>query len=229
LKKVAIIQSNYIPWKGYFDIINQADEFIIYDEVQYTKNDWRNRNIIKTPNGPMWITIPVDMKGKFGQKILDSKIADSRWNKKHWQSIRTYYGKAKYFKEYKEHFENLYLNNSELSLSQVNYSFIKLICKLLNIRTKISWSHEYKCSGSKTEKLVELCKITNASEYISGPAAKSYLEEDLFVSENIKVSWMDYKGYPEYEQLYPPFDHAVSVIDLIFSTGKDAMQYLIKN
>jgi hypothetical protein len=229
LKKVAIIQSNYIPWKGYFDIINQADEFIIYDEVQYTKNDWRNRNIIKTPNGPLWITIPIDMKGKFGQKILDSKIADLRWNKKHWQSIRTYYGKANYFKEYKEFFENLYLNNSEIYLSQVNYSFIKLICEILNINTKISWSNEYNCSGSKTEKLVELCKITNATEYITGPAAKSYLEEELFAKANIKVSWMNYDGYPEYEQLYPPFDHAVSVIDLIFSTGKDAMQYLIKN
>jgi hypothetical protein len=229
MKKVAIIQSNYIPWKGYFDIINQVDEFILYDEVQYTRHDWRNRNKIKTPNGPLWLTIPIDVKGKFHQKILESKIADTKWSKKHWHTITTYYGKSPFFREYKELFEELYLKQEEIYLSQLNYNFIKAICEVLKIHTKISWSHDYVCSGNKTEKLVELCKITNATEYITGPAAQSYLEEELFTSENIKVTWMNYNGYPEYNQLYPPFDHAVSIIDLIFSTGNDALKYLIKN
>ena len=128
MKKLAILQSNYIPWKGYFDMINMVDEFIIYDCVQYTKNDWRNRNKIKTLNGVQWITIPVEQK-ELSQKICDTKVCLPNWNKKHWQTIVTNYSKAPYFKAYKSVLEQLYLETDTLYLSEINVKFIKDICK----------------------------------------------------------------------------------------------------
>jgi hypothetical protein len=223
-KKVAIVQSNYIPWKGYFDLINQADEFILYDTVQYTRRDWRNRNRIKTANGLIWLTIPVDVKGKYFQKIKDTCISDTEWNRKHWKSIVHSYSKANYFKKYREQFEALYLGCREKYLSRINYRFLKSICEILGIETKISWAMDYQLSDGKNEALIELCKQTGASEYISGPAAKSYINEIFFKNEGIKLEYMDYSGYPEYHQLYPPFEHAVSIIDLILNEGPNAQR-----
>jgi hypothetical protein len=227
-KKIAILQSNYIPWKGYFDIINMVDEFILYDDVQYTKSDWRNRNKIKTPSGFQWITIPVDIKGKFLQKINETKITNKLWNRKHWKSILQNYSKAKYFKDYREIFEELYMNIKEDYLSRVNYKFISLINEILCIKTVISSSYDYNYDKNKekTEKLISLCKCAGATSYFSGPAAKNYITEELFHKENIKLIWVDYTGYREYNQLYPPFEHMVSIIDLIFNEGPDAKKYM---
>src|SRR4051812_22240537 len=108
MKKVAILQSNYIPWKGYFDLINMVDEFIIYDDVQYTKNDWRNRNKIKTPNGLLWLTIPTRQLS-LSQKIIDTQIADNHWNKKHLSTIKQFYSKAPFYKLYQSFIEELYM------------------------------------------------------------------------------------------------------------------------
>ena len=228
MKKIAILQSNYIPWKGYFDIIAAVDEFIIYDEMQYTKNDWRNRNKIKTFNGLKWLTIAVDSKNRITEKlrICDVKIANKEWNTIHWNTILQTYSKAKYFKDYKEIFKDLYLNCDEEFLSLINYKFIKGINEILGIKTKISWSSEYNIIEGKTERLIDLCKKSGATEYISGPAAKDYLDDSLFKSECIKLTWMDYSGYPEYSQLYPPFVHGVSIIDLIFNEGANAHKYM---
>ena len=101
MKKLAIVQSNYIPWKGYFDMINMVDEFILYDDCQFTKRDWRNRNKIKTPNGSQWLTIPVDVKGKYQQKIKDTVVSDPEWSKKHWTAITHNYCKASFFDNFK--------------------------------------------------------------------------------------------------------------------------------
>src|SRR6266542_1166967 len=139
-KKVAILQSSYIPWKGYFDLINLVDEFILFDDMQYTRRDWRNRNIIKTPKGPIWLTIPVEVKGKYYQKIKDTIISDPNWGKTHWATVVHNYSKARYFAMYREVFENLYLNSEEKFLSRVNYLFLSAICEILGIKTKISWS-----------------------------------------------------------------------------------------
>ena len=107
MKKIAILQSNYIPWKGYFDLINMVDEFVLYDDVQYTHRDWRNRNKIKTSHGLKWLTIPVRQE-RFEQKIIETKVIDKRWNTKHWKSLVQNYSKAKYFNEYKYIFEELW-------------------------------------------------------------------------------------------------------------------------
>jgi hypothetical protein len=225
-KRVAIVQSNYIPWRGYFDLISQVDEFILFDDAQYTKRDWRNRNQIKTRNGPIWLTIPVEVKGKQDQKIKDTVISDPAWSRDHWKSIVYNYAKAKYFSHYKDLFEELYLGCNERMLSQVNYKFLTAICGLLDITTKLAWSSEYRLVEGKTERLIDLCRQASASEYVSGPAARDYLDEDLFKREGINLRYMDYSGYPEYEQLYPPFAPSVSIIDLIFNEGPGARTYI---
>ncbi len=225
-KKIAILQSNYIPWKGYFDLINQVDEFILFDQVQYTKNDWRNRNLIKTSTDRQWLTIPVKQLNSAEQKICDTEIAQHNWHKKHWQSLLTNYAKAPFFKDFRELFADLYLGCNETHLSQINYRFIIAINAILGITTKISRSSDYAMVEGKTERLVSLCRITHADEYLSGPSAKNYLNESLFNEANIRVSWMDYSGYPEYPQLHPPFQHQVSILDLIFNTGPDAPKFM---
>ena len=225
-KKIAVVQSNYIPWRGYFDLINSVDEFILYDDVQYTIRDWRNRNLIKTSSGPLWLTIPVEVKGKYLQKIKDTRISDPTWRRKHWATIVHSYSRAKYFPMQKELFEELYLQADDKLLSKINYRFIVAICRILGIRTTISCSMDYNLIGDKTERLVHLCQQAGATAYLSGPLAKAYLDEELFSKEGILVSYMDYSGYREYAQLYPPFQPQVSVIDLIFNEGPQATKYM---
>ncbi len=225
MKKIAILQSNYIPWKGYFDIIGLVDEFVIYDDVQYTKNDWRNRNKIKTPNGVQWITIPVYQK-KLSQKIAETETSDPKWKIKNWNAIQTNYGRAPFFRTYSPQLEEFYRSFDSTLLSDINTSLLKLICKMLGIKTAITNSTDYLLQGDPTEKLVSLCKQSKSQIYLSGPAAKNYLKEDCFVNEGIHVEWMDYTGYVEYPQLYPPFDHSVSIIDLLFNMGPDSIKYM---
>ena len=186
MKKIAILQSNYIPWKGYFDLINMVDEFILYDDMQYTRRDWRNRNKIKTPQGLQWLTIPVEIKGKFFQKIKDTRITDKKWNIKHWRTISQNYSKSKYFKDYKDIFEELYLKCDEEYLSQINYKFITTINEILEIKTKLRWSSEFELVDGQTEKLLGICKDCNADIYLSGPAAKDYFNEEVSKAREYK-------------------------------------------
>ncbi len=224
-KSVAIIQSNYIPWKGYFDLIGMVDEFVIYDEVQYTKNDWRNRNRVKTKDGVQWITIPAYQRS-LDQKISETQISDAKWATKHWNTLVTNYSKAANFKSVSPLFEEFYKNSKSDQLSKVNKELIKIICEYVGIKTKISDSKEYQLEGEPTERLVSLCKQTNSTIYLTGPAAKNYLQENLFKQEGIEVKWMDYSNYQEYPQLYPPFEHAVSILDLLFNVGHEASAYM---
>jgi hypothetical protein len=225
MKKIAILQSNYIPWKGYFDLINMVDEFVFYDEVQYTKNDWRNRNKIKTSQGIQWLTIPVRQE-TLEQKIKDTKISDKKWNVKHWRTLSQNYSKSKCFKDYKDIFEELYLNSDEEYLSQINYKFITTINEILGIKTKLRYSSEFELIDGQTEKLLNICNQCEANSYLSGPAAKDYFDEELAKKENIEVEWMNYSGYQEYNQLFPPFEHGVSIIDLIFNEGSNATKFM---
>ncbi len=226
MKKIIITQSNYIPWKGYFDSINMADEFVLYDDMQYTRRDWRNRNQIKTKDGLKWLSIPVEVKGKYFQKINETKVSESDWGEKHWNTILHNYSKAKFFNEYKIIFEELYLNSKEEFLSKINYNFIKAICDILDIRTEMKWSSEFNLLEEKTERLVDICKNEGATDYYSGPAAKAYMNEELFEKENIKIHYFDYSGYPEYTQLHGDFTHAVSILDLIFNEGPDSKKFM---
>lgn len=226
MKKILITQSNYIPWKGFFDGIETVDEFVIYDDMQYTRRDWRNRNQIKTPQGVQWLSIPVEVKGKYFQKIKDTKITDKNWAKDHWKTISFNYAKAAHFKETKEPFEHLYNTIVTEYLSEVNYAFIKLICGFFKIDTPMKWSSEFDLKEEKTERLVDICVQENATDYYSGPAAKAYMDEEKFASKNINVHYFDYGGYPPYRQLHGDFVHGVTVLDLIFNEGQNARNFM---
>ena len=158
MKRVAILQSSYIPWKGYFDLIRQVDEFILYDDAQFTKRDWRNRNQIKTKDGVLWLTIPVHVKGLFTQAIKDVVISDPTWGDKHFKSIAAAYARAPYFREYRDMIEGLYRDSTSPRLSDVNRRFIEAFADLLGIRTKLSWSMDYALPEGRVERLVALCK-----------------------------------------------------------------------
>ncbi len=225
-KTVAIVQSFYLPWKGYFDLMNSADHYVLFDDMQYARRFWINRNKIKTPTGLTWLTIPVKVKGKFQQAIKDTEISESTWRIKHWATLQRCYARAAYFDQYADSFAELYLSSKETYLSQINYRFIQTICQILGIGTQFSWSMDYPLAAGKTWRLVDLCQQLQADIYLTGPTAKSYLEEELFREAGIELRYMDYSGYPEYPQLYPPFVHQVSILDLIFNVGPQAPQYL---
>lgn len=226
-KNIVITQSNYIPWKGYFDAIALSDEFVFYDDMQYTKRDWRNRNLIKTENGLKWLTIPVEVKGKFFQKIKDTKISDKKWGIQHWAIIQQSYQKAPFFKEYKDILEPLYRNMEYDFLVDVNYKFIFTICELLEIKTNFHFSSSFVLQEERTERLLQICKDLEGSAYYSGPAAKAYMNESIFEKAGINLHYLEYTKYPVYPQLYEPFTHGVSILDLLFNTGKDAKNSML--
>lgn len=226
MKKIAVLQSNYIPWKGYFDMIAAVDEFILFDDMQYTRRDWRNRNQIKTPRGVQWLTVPVMVKGRYHQKIKDTEIDGTNWALTHWNSFTQNYSKASHFKEIADWLEPLYLVESYTHISQLNRRFIEAICDYLGIKTTISNSWDYSLHEGKTERLADLCAQAGGTEYISGPAAKDYIDESVFTGRDIKLTWFDYSGYPEYLQLWGEFTHGVSILDLLFNHGKESTEYM---
>ena len=226
MSKIAILQSNYIPWKGYFDMIAAVDKFILYDDVQYTRRDWRNRNKIKTPQGLQWLTVPVQVKGKYNQTIRNTIIESGNWATVHWKTLVQNYRHAPYFEDIAEWLEPLYLTNTSSHLSELNRQFITAVCCYLGIKTDIYHSSDYTLVEGKTERLVELCAQAGGGEYISGPAAINYIEENIFTERGIKLTWFDYFGYVEYSQLWGEFTHNVSIVDLLFNCGKNARGYM---
>lgn len=226
MKKVAIVQSNYIPWKGYFDMIAAVDEFILYDDMQYTRRDWRNRNQIKTPLGQQWLTVPVRVKGKYHQTIRETEIDGTDWAEAHWKAICQNYRRAPHFDEVAALFEPLYLQCRHTHLSTLNTELIDSVCACLGVTSKITNSSDYALIDGKTERLADLCAQAGGTEYISGPAAKDYIEERLFIERDIKLSWFDYTGYPVYPQLWGEFIHGITILDLLFNCGKDAPRYM---
>lgn len=231
-KTLVIIQSNYIPWRGYFDMIQHADELLFLDNVQYTRQDWRNRNIIKTAQGPQWITIPV--AGRFGQTIDETQIADQKWALKHTRTFETNYRKAACYKETAEWLFALYSEiANEKYLSRSNQHLITQICKRLGISTQMSRAEDVMSRAEMeacepTSRLVELCRRTGSSCYLSGPAARDYLDVSAFEAVNISVKWMDYGGYKPYPQLGHSFEPRVSIVDLLFNCGNRAADFVGK-
>ncbi|MEX3637143.1 WbqC family protein [Paraburkholderia sp. BR14320] len=227
MKKVAIVQSNYIPWKGYFDMIAAVDEFILYDDMQYTRRDWRNRNQIKTPQGVQWLTVPVRVKGRYDQKINETEIdSDTPWAGNHWKALTQNYRRAPHFEEIAAWLAPFYEEKSFVLLSDFNRSLISEICKYLGIKTRITSSSDYVLADGKTERLADLCAQAGGATYISGPAAKDYVDESIFQNAGIELQWFEYAGYPEYLQQWGEFTHGVTILDLLFNCGKSSAQYM---
>ncbi len=228
MHKCAILQSNYIPWKGVFDMINLVDTFVFLDDVDYTKRDWRTRNQIKTSNGLVLLTIPV-VKATRGTKIYEITIANNdNWQIKHYTSIYNSYKKATYFKTYAWVLEKIYLEQVWVNLSEFNTYVTKLLCEVLDIKTKFINSVDLKTDGQKDDKLIDICTCIGANSYLSGPSAKNYIVPEKFVDAGIQLEYMSY-DYPEYRQLYGEFCHFVTVLDVVFNCGADAGSYIFSN
>jgi hypothetical protein len=203
-----------------------ADNFVILDDAQFTRRDWRNRNTIKTPQGIHWLTIPVETKGKFTQKINETKVADSDWASRHWKTIKQNYSKAEGFSEYGDYFEELYHSITTLDLSEINQIFLQKICELIGIKTTIRSSRDFEWDLDRTFRLVRICKALGTETYLTGPAAKAYLDISAFTKENIDVEFLDYSDYIEYPQLFGPFVHQVSILDLLLNVGGRHKMYM---
>ena len=225
-KRLAIVQSSYVPWKGYFDLIRACDEFVLLDDVQFTRRDWRSRNRIKTKDGTTWLTVPVQNKGRYLQRIDEVVVSDPDWGIRHWETIRTSYARTPYFAEYAPRFEAIFRHPPSDRLSAINHALITTICDALAITTPITWSTDYQAREGRNERLIDLCVQAGATEYLSGPNAAGYLDRDAFATAGVTVVFADYAGYLEYPQPYPPFEHAVSVLDLLFCTGPRALDYM---
>jgi hypothetical protein len=230
--RLGIVQSNYIPWRGYFDFINSVDTFVLLDTVQYTKRDWRSRNQIKTSEGLHWLSIPVDTKGKFNQKICEVRVSDETWSRKHWKTISQSYKKANCFSEVSGLFATIYEEISTYKfLTEINFHFISSICKFLGIDTKILFAIDVAYANDfedKSQRLLEICRALKATTYLSGSAAKDYLDEKLFNQSGISVEWLKYPEYPVYDQPHGEFAHNLSILDTLFCVGKDARQFCLK-
>ncbi len=225
MRRVTVVQSNYIPWKGYFDLIHGVDLFLFYDDVQFTKNDWRNRNLVKTPAGRQWLTIPVGTD--LNRLVCDVVLDNPRWQAKHWKTLAQLYGKAPFFDRYRGFLQEVYVDRQWTNLSQLNQFLIHTIARdHLGIQTEFRSASEFARVGKKEDRLLSLLESARADVYVSGPAAKAYLDEDRFRRAGIDVVWQDYAGYPEYPQFHPPFEHAVTILDLLFHAGPDAPFYI---
>ncbi|MFZ5608253.1 MAG: WbqC family protein [Pseudomonadota bacterium] len=218
-KTVAILQPNYIPWRGYFDLIAQVDEFIVYDDTQYTRRDWRNRNRIWTPAGVQWLTIPVETKGAFHQLIREVRIADDGWRKSHFARLRHSYGGAPFFPEVMAHLAPLYEGAGFATLLEADMAFLAAACALLGIATPLTLASDYDVAGARTDKLVALCQAAGATRYISGPAARAYIAPEKFAGAGIALSYIAYGDYPPYRQMAADFTPRLSILDTLFCLG----------
>jgi hypothetical protein len=225
--KCVILQPSYIPWRGFFHQIAKADVFVFYDDVQYDRRGWRNRNRIKTAQGTRWLTIPVLNKGAQVDHTPIDQIRinwDQTWNNDHWKAIQSSYCKAPYFKEYAETVESFY-NTHPVFLADFTIETTIQLAGLLNItHVRFVRSSSLSVKGQKTDRLIAILKILDADHYITGPSAKDYLDESKFIDESIQLEYMQY-NYPEYPQLHPPYDPQVSILDLLFSEGKNSTRF----
>lgn len=222
----AIVQSNYIPWKGYFDLIAAVDTFILYDDVQFTRRDWRNRNLIKTPHGVQYLTVPVKSKGRYDQLIRETEIDGDDWARDHWRAFEANYRRAPHSEEVFELLRPHFRPGVYTMLSDLNRGLLATICRYLGIETIIRSSSEFDLVGDRSERLAGMSVQAGAETYVSGPSARNYLDERTFGEKGLRVRWFDYDGYPQYPQLWGEFRHGVSIVDLMFACGKTAPQFM---
>lgn len=226
-----ITQSNYIPWRCYFAAIDRADVLVRHDVVQYTRRDWRNRNKIRTAQGLKWLTIPVQVKGRYRQSIDETRVAGHEWADRHWETIRHEYARARCFDSFREFFAQLYKEAAELELlTDINHLFLRRICDLLAIDTEFRHSREFELDPTldASTRLLRICEALGVDRYLTGPAARPYLDVSALEAVGISVEWLDYSGYPEYTQLHEPFEAAVSIVDMILNEGDRATELMRK-
>ncbi len=223
-----VLQPSYIPWRGFFHQIQKADIFVFYDDVQYDKHGWRNRNLVKTPRGSQWLTIPVASKGAVSQGLPISEVEivwDRNWTRSHWGTLAGCYARAPYFDRYAPLLREFY-GRRPIKLADFTIELTVALARELGLNhTRFVRSSELRITGTRTERLVNLIASLGATHYVSGPSAREYLDESLLARAGITLEYMSY-SYPEYPQLYPPFDGRVSILDLLFMQGPNASRYI---
>lgn len=226
MKTVVVLQPSYIPWLGYFDQMSKADTFVFYDDVQFDKHGWRNRNRIKSPKGePYWLTIPVRHSGKGKPTNKDIEIDSNRdWRKKHLETIRQFYRKAPFLDQYFDEFSEV-LSPPETRLSSLNYEVTAWMSKKLGVQAPTCRSSELGIQGGQSERLLDICSHFEATHYLSGSAAREYLDMELFKARGIEVLWHDYV-HPSYPQLHGEFVPFLSALDLLMNVGPESQHYL---
>jgi hypothetical protein len=226
---VVILQPSYIPWRGYFQQIAKADLFIFYDDVQYDRRGWRNRNQIKTAQGKQWLTIPVHSAGVTRDTPIKAVKIDwsQPWAKTHWKALSFAYAKAPFFRRYAAFIEAFY-QRRDILLADFDIDLTIALAGELGIaQTRFLRSSDIPAiDGQKTERLIQILKKVDATHYISGPSARDYIEQDKFDSAGITLEFMQY-DFPEYPQLHPPYEPQVSILDLLFMTGPEASKYFL--
>jgi hypothetical protein len=227
-KTIVILQSNYIPWKGYFDLMAVADEFLLFDEVQYTKNDWRNRNRIVLNGRLHWLTLPVRTAGKFGMPIERIEVSRAEWAVAHWDTLKQAYRQAPHFRSIAPILEETYRTAATLTrLSEINEHFLRSIATLLGLDTSVMQARIVpRATADPTDRLLEICKARCATTYVTGPAARAYLNTSVFGHAGIAVQFANYSGYPTYPQDRVPFEHGVSIVDTLMQCGLEARSHL---
>ena len=227
-KKIAISQSNYIPWRGYFDLINYVDVFVFFDETQFTRRDWRNRNKIICNNDIKWLTIPLQNKGNYFESILNMRVKDNKWIGDHLNKIKSYYAHSKNFKKNFEIIKKIYDKINSDKLSNINQGIIKEICKVLEINTKFYNSTEFvskKIIKNPSVRLLDICEKNLANTYVSGSAAQNYLDKNIFLEKNIKIEWFDYKVEKSSDKNNLS-DSNLSIVDNIMNFGLNKSKFL---
>ena len=223
MKRISILQPNYMPWRGYYKIIKNSDCVVLYDDVQYTKNDWRNRNIIKSAKGPIWLTIPVRVKN-LNQRINETYSVNNNWYEKHYKSIKQNYSKSRYYNKYIDNFQEFYQNKKSRKITAIIENFNNIIFEILEMSTKIIYSSDLGVTGNRNERLIRILKKLGADTYLSGPSASSYIDQELFKVNKIDIEWVSYQ-MPMYKQVFDGFIPNLSIVDLIFNTGTEANYY----
>ena len=223
--RISILQPSYLPWLGFFDQMQRSDQFVLYDDVQFTRRDWRNRNRIRVREGSAWLTVPVIQKSKFEQTLLETKIDNSTfWKRKHLETIRCHYSKTPYFElhyPWCEQIFNLEWNYLlDLSLETIHY-----LKGQLKIDTPLLRSSQLKTPGKKTERLIDICKQLGATHYLSGDSARNYISSEAFSEQGIGLEYQEYQ-HPQYPQRYEGFVPFLSIIDLLFNCGEKSRDIL---
>jgi hypothetical protein len=220
MRRISLIQSAYIPWRGFFDLVDRCDEYVIYDEAQFSKGHWHNRNRIGGPSGPAWLTIPVKTADRLGQAIEDVVVSDRTWAEAHWRKIESFYRSAPFLLECGPKLQFLFEAAAVHDrLTDINELMLRGLFDMLGVTTAVVRDRVYGPKGARTERVLDLCLKAGATHYLTGPSARSYLDETLFATAGIVVEWMNYPVYPAYPQQMPDYEPALSIIDLILNAG----------
>lgn len=224
-RTAVILQPSYLPWLGYFAQMSRCDVFVVYDDVQYDKHSWRNRNRIKTAQGAQWLTVPVTVHGKNKPLIREVEIDNAQnWRKKHLESLRQNYSKAPHFSDYFGLFESL-LSRDWTRLLDLNHALLTSICGALGLEREIRFSSELGVPGESVERLIGICHVLGATRFYEGAAGRDYIDDALFTAAGVTIEYQDYR-HPEYRQLHGEFVPFLSIVDLLFNHGPASLEIL---